>query len=261
MSTMKVENYSGTLDTFTFPNNPNTFDDEIVPNYTVTNVDYQKFHYFVSGGGIAPKMIILTGHFHGTNKNTNYLALSKHFAETQKLKKLYWESDKFYLGIGNNIKKTHSGGRTNFLDYVANFQTIIGILFDNTQQTYTNGGAHKTNSGNTTTFIEEISGDVTSGASNIVISDGLGNQITIPASALTTGQTVIIKFVEMVDSGDGIYVTEYNYTTIAGTQTNTVQTTDGLGLLQLNSSATTATLTASNLDAGWTAKFRNAYTA
>lgn len=258
---MKIENYSGAADSFSLPNNPNTFDDEIVPNYTVTNVDYQRYHYFVSGGGVAPKMVVLTEHFSGTSKNTNYLALSKHFIETDKLKKLYWESDKFYLGVGNNCKKTHGGGRTNFIDYVANFQTIVGVLFDNTQQTYTNGGAHKTNSGNAKTFIEEISGDVTSGASDVVISDGLGNEIKIPASALTTGQTVVIKFVEMVDSGDGIYVTEYNYATIAGTQTSTVQVTDGLGLLQLDVGLTTSTLTASNLDAGWTAKFRNAYTA
>jgi len=258
---MKIENYSGTADTFTFPNNPNTFDDEIVPNYKVTNVDYQRFHYFVSGGGVQPKMIVLSGHFYGTNKNTDYQSLSKHFSETHKLKKLYWESDKFYLGVGNNIKKTHTGGRTNFIDYVANFQTIVCVLFDNTQTTYTNGGGHQTNGGNATTFIEEISGNVTSGASDVVISDGLGNELTIPSSAITTGQNIVIKFVEMVDSGDGIYVTEYNYTTIAGTQTYKVQTTDGFGLIQLAAGASTSTLSVSNLDAGWTAKFRDAYTA
>jgi len=258
---MSISNYSGTADTFTFPNNPNTFDDELVPNYTVTNVDYQRFHYFVSGGGIAPKMVVLTGHFFGTSKNTNYLALSKHFSETNKLKKLFWETDKFYLGVGNQIKKTHQGGKTNFIDYVGNFQTIIGILFSATQQTFTNGGAAKTNSGNVTTFIEEIAGDVTSGAADVVVSDGLGNEWTIPTSALTTGQAIVVKFVEMVDSGDGIYVSEYNYTTIAGTQTNSVQTTDGMGLLQLASGLTTSTLSVANLDAGWTAKFRDGYSA
>lgn len=258
---MKIENYSGTADTFTFPNNPNTFDDELQSNYTVTNVDYQKYHYFVSGGGISPKMIILTGHFYGSSKNTNYLALSKHFSENQKLKKLYWETDKFYLGVGKNIKKTHTGGKTNFLDYVGSFQTIIGILLDNTQQTYTNGGAHKTNNGNATTFIEEISGTVTSGSSPVVISDGLGNEITIPANVLTTGNAVVVTFIKMVDSGDGIYVSEYNYTTIAGTQTKNVQVTDGLGVLQLAAGLTTSTLSVSNLNAGWTAKVRNGYTA
>jgi hypothetical protein len=235
--TMKIENYSGTASTFNWPNNPNTFDDAISSNYTITNIDYQRYHIFVSGGGLTPKTIVLTGHFFGTNKNTNYRTLSGHFLENYKLKKLYFESDKFYLGVGKEIKKTHSGGRTNFVDYVATFETVVGVLFDDTQKTHTDGGAEETNSGNVTTFIEEISGTVTNGANPVVISDGLGNEITIPASALTTGNAVVIKFIEMVDSGDGIYVTEYNYTTVAGTQTKEVQTTVGSGVLQLAASA------------------------
>lgn len=258
---MKIENYAGAANTFTWPNNPNVFDDQISSNYTITNVDYQRFHYFVSGGGVAPKSIVLNGHFFGANKNTNYRTLSGHFMENTKLKKLYFDSDRFYLGVGKEIKKTHSGGRTNFVDYVGTFETIIGILFDDTQQTHTDGGAEVTNSGNVNTFIEEISGNVTSGSSPVVISDGLGNEITIPASSLTTGQTVVIKFVEMVDSGDSIFVTEYNYTTVNGTQIKTVQTTDGFGMLQLAASANTSTITVSNLNAAYTIKLRNAYSA
>lgn len=256
---MKIENYSGTASTFNWPNNPLTFDDAISSNYTITNIDYQRYHIFVSGGGIAPKSIVMTGHFFGSSKNTNYRTLSGHFIENTKLKKLYFESDKFYLGVGKEIKKTHSGGRTNFVDYVATFETVVGVLFANTLQTHTDGGAEITNSGNVTTFVEEIKGNVTSGAANIVISDGLGNQITIPAASLTTGQEVIIKFVKMVDSGDGIYVSEYNYTTVAGTQIKTVQTTDGFGILQIAAAATTATITVANLDATYTIKLRNAY--
>jgi len=258
---MKIENYSGTASTFTWPNNPISFDDQITSNYTITNVDYQRFHYFVSGGGVAPKTIVLTGHFFGSTKNTNYRTLSGHIMENTKLKKLYFDTDRFYLGVGKEIKKTHSGGRTNFLDYVATFETVIGVLFDNNQQTHTDGGAEVTNAGNVNTFVEEIAGDVTSGASDIVISDGLGNEITIPAASLTTGQAVVIKFVDMVDSGDGIYVTEYNYTTVAASQIKTVQTTDGFGVLQIAPTATTSTMTVSNLDAGYTIKLRNAYSA
>ena len=181
--------------------------------------------------------------------------------ENTKLKKLYFETDKFYLGFGKEIKKTHSGGRTNFLDYVATFETVISVLFDDTQQTHTDGGAEVTNSGNVTTFIEEISGVVTSGASDIVISDGLGNEITIPAASLTTGQAVVITFIKMVDSGDGIYVTEYNYATVAGSQIGTARTTDGFGLLQIAAAATTATISVANLNATYTIKLRNAYSA
>ena len=258
---MKISNYSGAADTFTWDYNPNTFDDSISSNYTITNIDYQRYHIFVSGGGVAPKTIVLTGHFSGDDKNTDYRTLSGHFMENYKLKKLYFDSDRFYLGVGKEIKKTHTGGRTNFLDYVATFETVVGVLFAHTQQTHTDGGAEITNSGNVTTFVEEIAGDVISGASDIVISDGLGNEITIPAASLTTDQAVVISFVKMVDSGDGIYVTEYNYTTVAGTQIKTVQTTDGFGILQVAAAATSATISVANLDGPYTIKFRNAYSA
>ena len=256
---MKIENYSGSASTFNWPNNPITFDDVISANYTITNVDYQRFHYFVSGGGTVPKSIVMTGHFNGSSKLTNYRTLSGHFMDNTKLKKLYFETDKFYLGFGKEIKKTHSGGRTNFLDYVATFETVIGVLLDNTQQTHTDGGAERTNNGNVTTFIEEISGVVTSGASDVTVADSLGNEITIPAASLTTGQTVVITFIQMVDSGDGIYVTEYNYTTVAGSQIGTARTTDGFGIIQLEASSDTSDITVTNLNAGYTIKFRNAY--
>lgn len=257
--TMKIENYTGTASTFTWPNNPNVFDDAISSNYTITTVGYQRHHYFVSGGGTIPKTIVLTGHFYGTNKLTNYRTLSGHFMENTKLKKLYFESDKFFLGFGKDIKRTHTGGRTNFIDYVATFETVIGVLLADTQQTHTDGGAEKTNNGNVTTFIEKISGTVTNGANDITVTDSLGNQITIPAASLTTGQAVVITFIQMVDSGDGIYVTEYNYTTVAGSQIGTARTTDGFGLIQLAAAGTTADITVTNLDAGYTIKFRNAY--
>lgn len=261
--TMKISNYSGTANTFTFPNNPQTFDDEIDSNYTNTLIDYQRHHILVSGGGVSPKQIVLSGFLFGTDKNTNYRTLSGHFMENTKLKKLYFDSDRFYLGVGKSIKKTHSSGRTNFLDYVATFETIVGVLFNDTQTTYTQGGADKTNNGNVTTFIEEISGTVTNGAADIVIGDNLGNQITIPNASLTTGQAVVIKFVQMVDSGDGIYISEYNYTTVAGSQIKTVKTTDGFGILQLaaGESISDMSLGSINLDAGYTIKFRDAYSA
>lgn len=260
---MKIENYSGSANTFTWPNNPNTFDDQITANYSVINVGYQRYHVFTSGGGVAPKTIVLSGHFFGSSKNTNYETLSRHFMENNQLKKLYFASDRFYLGVGKEIKKTHTGGRTNFLDYVATYETIVGVLFSDTQQTFTEGGADKTNGGNVNTFIEEIAGTVTSGASPITITDNLGNTLTIPASSLTTGQAVVIKFVEMVSDGSGTFTTEYNYTTVAGSQIKTTSTGAGLGILQLAAaeSISDMTLGAINLDAAYTIKFRNAYSA
>jgi len=256
---MTISNYTGTADQFSFPHNPQTFDDTLDANYTFSSIAYQRHHIAISGGGMNPLSVVMTGHMDGTNKLTNYRSLRKHIQENNKLKKLYFESDKFYLGIGKQIKKTNTGGRTNFIDYVATFQTIIGVLLDNTQQTFTDGGAAKTNGGDVTTFVEEISGVVTNGANPIVITDELGNQLTIPAASLTTGQTVVVTFVKMVDSGSGIFVTEYNYATVAGSQIKTVQTTGGFGLIQIEPTNDADDITATNLDAGFTIKFRSGW--
>jgi len=258
--TMKISNYFGAASTFTWPNNPNTFDDSISSNYTITNIDYQRYHIFVSGGGVPPKTIVLTGHFYGTDKNTDYRTLSGHFMENYKLKKLYFDSDRFYLGFGKLIKKTHSGGRTNFVDYVATFETVVGVLFGETQKT------SGTNAGNVTTFVEEITGRH-DGAGDVVISDALGNQITIPEAAFSGKTYFKLKFVKMVDSGDGIYVTEYNYFEVCATadgtytQVKTVQTTDGFGMIQLAADANITTVTVTNTTGTLTKKFRNAYSA
>ncbi len=252
MTSMKIENYTGSADTFTFPNNPNVFDNTVDSNHQITPIGFQRHHILVSGGGISPEAMILTGHFNGANRFTNYRLLSKHFVQTTLLKKLFFESDKFYLGIGKQIKKTHSGERTMFIDYVAAFESIIGILFSNTEKT------SGTNDGNVTTFVTEITGTVTSGASAVTLSDGLGNAISIPASALTSSDSFVYKLVQMVDSGSGIFVSEYAYVEIDGTQTSESGTTDGFGILQLAAGANITTVTTTNLGSV-TKKFRDGY--
>ncbi len=252
MTANKIENYIGSADTFTFPNNPQVFDDTVDSNHQITPIVFQRHHILVSGAGISPESIILTGQFNGANRFTNYRLLSKHFVQTTLLKKLFFESDKFYLGVGKQIKKTHSGTRTMFIDYVASFQSIIGMLFSDTIKT------SGTNAGNVKTFITEITGTVTNGANPIVISDALGNQITIPASVLSTGQAIVYNLVKMVDSGSGIFVSEYAYVSIAGTQTKSVSTSGGFGIIQLAAGANISTVSTTNLSSV-TKKFRDGY--
>ncbi len=251
---MKIQNWTGSADTFTFPVNAKSIDDQTQSNATFTNIDYQRHHILVSGGGIAPKNIILNGAFNGASKDSNYQDLSKHFTQTTLLKKLYFESNKFYLGVGSDIKQIQSGGRTNFVDYVANFRTIIGILLDDTEDTT------GTNDGNARTFVTKVTGTVTNGSNPITISDNHGNQLTIPASSISTGNAIVFEFVKMVDSGDGVFISEYNYTTVAGTQINTVQVSDGFGILVIDPGENVSTITTANLTTavvtyrdGWTA--------
>ena len=255
MTSMFIENYVAPADTFTWPNNPQVFDAPIDSNHTVTKITYQRHHIAISGGGVEPKQMVLTGHFNGSSKRTHYRNLARHFIhENTQLKKLYWETDKFFLGLGRQCKETNSGGRTNFLDYVATFESIIGILLDDTEDT------SGTNDGDVKTFVTEITGTVTSGASDIVLADALGNEITIPASALTTGHSFTYKLVEMVNSGSGIFVSEYAYVELNGTQTRQVQTTDGFGILQLAAGANITTVTTTNLSTV-TKKYRDGWSA
>jgi len=255
---MKIENYTGTADTFTWPYNPKVYDDVINSNHEINPIQFQRHHILVSGGGISPKTIVLSGHFSGASKATSYRSLAKHFQQTTQLKKLYFESDKFALGIGKQCKKTNSGGRTNFIDYVATFETIIGILLDDTEAT------SGTNAGNVTTFITEITGQH-NGGGDVVLSDILGNEITIPSSVLTSTPYIRYLLVKMVDSGSGIYVSEYGYVEVSATgtagtytQTEAVQTTGGFGVLQLPAGANVSTIKTTNISSA-VVKFRNGW--
>ena len=202
---IKVENLVPPEDSFSLPYNPTVFDDSLTNNYKITPLDYRKYHILNTGGGISPLSLVLTGHFSGASKRTNYRSLRKHFQETLLLKKLYFESDKFYLGVGRGIKQVNAGGRTNFIDYVANFEALVGILFGDTEKTT------GTNAGDVTTYVMEVTGTVHDGAVNITISDGLGNVVTIPASALTTNLHIIYLFIKLVHSGGGVYTTRHAY--------------------------------------------------
>jgi len=257
---MKIENYEGTADLFTIPGNVKTFDDPSESNGTTTVIDYGRNHIHVGGGGLNSKQIAIAGSFFGSDKNTDFESLSKHFAyQDQKLKKLYWKTDRFYLGIGQNCKQTFNAGKTNFIDWAAGFKVLVQQLFGDTQRTGTSG-TPASNAGNITTFIEEITGTITNGAVDLTITDDIGNSIKIPASKLTTGQAFILSLVKMVDSGSGVFVSEYNYVTLAGTRERSVQTTGGLGYLQLEAAAASSDITIVNLSS-YSIKFRDGYSA
>ena len=202
MANISISNYVGLADTFTFTYNPMSFDVPFDSDHTTTHIPYTDRNISVSAGGIMPRLLVLSGNFSESSRRANYRSLIKHINENYRLKKLYWESDKFYLCLGKNVKETNQAGRTNFIDYVATLEAVIGILFGNTQRT------SGTNDGDITTYLEELTGTVTNGASDITITDNFGNQVTIPNSVLTTSQNFVYKFIAQVYGG-GLYVTEY----------------------------------------------------
>lgn len=255
---MKIENYVSPDDTFTWPNNPHVFDNTVTSNHQITRIGFQRHSILISGGGIAPEPIILTGQFNGSSRFTNYRLLSKHFVQTILLKKLYFESDKFYLGIGKQIKKTHVGTRTMFIDYIASFETIMGLLFGDTAKT------SGTNSGNVDTYVTLITGEY-DGAGDVTITDGLGNQVTIPSAAFAGKTHFKYHLVKMVDSGSGIMISEFAYFEVSATsggtftEVKTIATTSGFGILQLAAGANVSTIVFTNVVASPVVTFRDGY--
>jgi hypothetical protein len=238
--TMKIENYEGSADSFSWTYNPNVADYQLDVNAEITQIPFSNRHIVVSGAGFAPKVVVLTGHTSGTNIWTDFRAIGKHVAQSAQIKKLYFESDKFLLVIGKQIKQVHTGGRSMFIDYVATFQSLIGILFGETAKTT------GTNGGTATTYIESITGTVTTGGSDITITDGT-NSFKVITSGGDTGSAFVFSLVKMADSGRGISVSEYRYCTIAGTRTRNISTTAGTGFPVLAYGINVTTIITTNL--------------
>lgn len=242
--------------TFTFPYNPNSFDDPINTNNTYFPIPYKNHHMVVSGGGNSAKTIVLSGHFSGSTRNTDYESLSK-FQFSNELQRIYFSSDRYYLGMLSQCKKTHSGGRTNFVDYVATFQTVLSILFGDTERTT------GTNEGNITTFITEITGQH-DGVGDIVLADALGNEITIKEADLSGNTYFRYSFVKMIDSGSGLNISKFGVIEVddnASYTSPTIVTTKTTGLLKLDATANISTVTATNTTGTLTKTFRDGYSA
>ncbi len=209
---MKLENYEGTADTLTFPHNPQTFNDAYKKFIDQKDYPYS-FSYFGTTSPLRSKRnLAITGHFDGVTKNDTYRELGRH-CNSNKLKKLFFADDKFYIVIPQECKRTHSGGRTNFIDYVASFVSPFGIMFSNTQKSG-NASSSEENEGNVSTPIEKITGTVTSG-SLVTIETGDGDGFTFTPSV---SGTVTIYLIKMNSMGNDNYFSEYLYTEINGDQ-------------------------------------------
>jgi len=205
---MKIENYEGTANTFTWPHNPNVLDVQTT-NFVDPREYAYAFGYFGVTNPIKSKQSgVIAGHFDGTNKESHYRSLAEHF-NSNKLKKLYFGSDKFMIVIPQGIKRTYTGGRTNFIDYVATFTSPFGILFDDTQKdgAYNGTGDDNTNEGNVSTPIEKITGTVT-GGSKVTITDKKGNGFTLTARGSGTVDFQML-LITMENVGSDNYITSY----------------------------------------------------
>lgn len=238
---MTIDNYTDanahTADSFSFPYNPLVYDVQMTNFVDPRNYAYA-FTYFGATSSIKSRQDgVITGHMSGTNKNTNFRSLAAHF-NSNKIKRLFFGTDKFMIMIPQTIKRTFAGGRTNFIDYVATFSSPFGLLFDNTQQS----GAYNsalTNAGNVATPIEKITGSVTSGQ-QVTIADKDGNGFTFTANA---SGTMTMYLVTMLNLGSDIYITNYLYV-LVGTTPQVVKSanTNKSQMIQVASGQSIATL-------------------
>lgn len=253
MSISAIENFEGDADRFEFPYNPQSFDSSLESNAQFNNLAYQRHHILVAGkGGANPNNIPLAGHFSGESRWDDYRKLSGHFGENNRLKKLFFESDKFSLGVPFGLKRTHSSGRTNFIDYVFQFNTVVSMLF---------GAEEKTsgvNEGNSDTFVFEVSGQISDGGSDVVLEDGVGRVITVSSGNFSSGDSFLYKFVEMVDSGSGIKVSQYGNVYINGDLVRGVSSSEGFKVLEIKKGESVSSVSVSNLD-DFEVKFRDGY--
>jgi len=238
---MKIENYEVTADTFNFPHNSKVFDDANTFDLKVTEVPFDDKHIMISKGSLRPKVLSIQGFFEGANKDTNYQSLLEHTASNE-LKKFYFDTDKFYIVMSQQFKKTQTGGRTNFLDYVGSMITPIPFIFSDTQKTDTYNGSWATgtgtNAGTHKTFIEEIVVTFSGAGTDKTFSvqDSYNGGITISGLTYAASDILTIKLITMVDS-NGYNTTEYWYATFyddsAGTTTQ-VQRSIATGKFELN---------------------------
>ena len=250
---MKIENYQDAnafaAGTFTWPYNPTVFDVQ-----TTNFVDQRDFAYAFTYFGVTNPIKnkqtgIITGHFSGTNKLSNYRALALHF-NSNKLKKLYFGTDKFMIVVPQGIKRTNIGGRTNFVDYVATFISPFGILFDNIQKDggETGATAGDTNEGNVPTPIEKITGTTNAGTVYVEDKDSNGFTFTSPGGA------TIMWLVTMEDMGSDNYITSYLQVTVGGViQSVKSKTASKSMLLNLLASETLNTRFGSGASSGFSA--------
>jgi hypothetical protein len=214
---VKIENYEGTANTFTFPYNPQSYQETATTFNQSTQVPYSNFHVFIGNDALQPKRINFSGNFATSTKDSDYESITRNLQEGSKLKKLYFRDDRFHIVLGTSFQKTHSNNRTNFLDYVFDALTPIPLAFSSTQKTASYNGSTwddntTSNDGGTYTYLEEVTFTLDASASSgdtFTLSSSNDSGITITLTDnYTSGEVFTIKMVRYEKTA-GLYQTKY----------------------------------------------------
>ena len=261
---MKIDDYvsgdDSAVDLFTFPHNSKVFDDSVIKLVDQKDYSYAFSYFGVTKGVKSKRNIAINGFFDDTgsgDKEANIQALMKH-CNDNKLKKLFFSDSKFYVVIPQTCKVTHSGGRTMYRDYVANFISPFGILFSSTVK----DGArtsNEENEGNVFTPIEKIVTTSINASTTYTYQDSNNNGFKFTTGAGVSG-TATIYLIKMLDLGSDSFITEYLYVEVNGTKQVVSLATEGKSmLLGLDAGSTITSEFSSSVPTNSTIYFRDGY--
>lgn len=285
MTTMKIgeDTQAYAAASYSFSNNPEIVDSQLVPNRKFTEVPFGKKHIVSDGYGAKPRNIILTGTFHGTSKRTYYNDLAEHIYDNL-VKKFFITSTKFYYFLGGNLKETLKGGRTNFIDYVANLWTPIPFAFSDTESTYTvaianadelelndataNSTGNFTNAGNAPSFVKWV---IVNTSGNNITQIDIGNASTLAGSkqkikwtdstGLASGKTLTIYIYKFKEEDSGYKFMRYGYSEESSVEFGSVAITGDLPYVtkEATDQSFSIQLTGNSDASTITATYRSAY--
>jgi len=204
---MKIEQHenNATGNVFTFPHNPNTYSDKSKKNME-TNSSATYWDYYTLGDPElkSKRDIIIKGHFDGTSKNENYRGLYKEMHDN-KIKRFFFASDKFMIVLPVGLERTHTGGKTNFIDYVGNFVSPFNVLFGDPLNE-TDAVSALENDGNMPSPLIEIKIENLINGEEYKVVDSQGNGFDFTASE--SGH-ITISLIKMINIGGGFYMSWY----------------------------------------------------
>lgn len=206
----KIKNHEDDEDTFEFPYNPQSFNLPIENYSETTPMNYRFIHHQTISNNLNPTKIKLNGHFSGDDRKEQYNHLGRHLSEA-KIKRFYFEEDKFYFFIGGKVEKTHQASRTFFIDYVASMNCPIALTFSSTLKEVEYDGSWGTqeeNEGGHLTLIEEVEFELEDGTEGdeFIIKDNSNNGVKIRTNQdYSNGDTLKLKMLSLDHIGSGIY--------------------------------------------------------
>ncbi len=208
----KISNYEDDGDTVEFPYNPQEYQSPLQQHKERITRPYRTIHYSIANRYLKPRSISINGHLSGENKYTIYNKIARRITDG-KLKRFYFEGEKFIIFHTGNIDKTKSAPRPNFIDYVAVINCPVPIYQGGTLKEAEYDGSWSdspTNEGDFYNIIEEIEIQTTGGSSGdtLTIEDNNNNGLELSLrESIGSGTILKIRAIDLETLGGGIITT------------------------------------------------------